>query len=326
MNTSPDLSAFTSRLHLRGHLVFDSALRVGAARTTAVDQPDSPVLRDAAGRPYVPGSSLKGALRSYTESLLRTLQIHPGIEDRNLACMSVGKPMQRPKNDAEDHLCLTQGEVSVLKRVAPDRWHTDEDVSDVLRARLPNPEELAADLCAKSEEAVLDGVLRDLSCWTCRLFGSPWLASKVLIRDLPLTVDFAERTEIRDGVGIDRDTGRAAAGLKYQFEVVPVGAAFDLDLLVENASPAELGVLWLGLRGFEQGYVLMGGAKSRGLGRCTLKVDWRMSEHVTADTLFDSLFPSDQQEGVGESLQDEPRRWMAAFVEAVGAEQSTPAS
>lgn len=47
-----------------------SGLRVGAGRRPA-DSTDAPLLRDPAGLPWIPGSSLKGVLRSAAERFLR---------------------------------------------------------------------------------------------------------------------------------------------------------------------------------------------------------------------------------------------------------------
>lgn len=327
MSVSPDLSTFTSRLHLYGRLTFDSALRIGASRSGAVDEPDLPVLRTADGRPYIPGSSFKGALRTYIESVLRTLQARPDLSDRNLACLSVGKPQARPADDPTPFLCLTQSEVSVLKEVAPTNWHTSTKIPGALQTRLADAAHRRSEVEQRDEKAVLDWTLRDLSCWTCRLFGSSWLASKVLIKDLMVHEETFYHTEIRDGVGIDRDSGRAADGAKYQFEVVPVGTTFRLDVLVENAPEAELGLLWLGINAFEQGQVLMGGAKSRGLGWSRLTLDWNTCRYVTADTLLDTLLPpiegAQSDQSAQENLSAQPRQWVRAFFQAIGATPTT---
>jgi len=324
MKASPDLSTFTSRLHLSGRLTFDSALRIGASRSIAVDEPDMPVLRTADGMPYIPGSSFKGALRSYIEAVLRTLQTRSSLRDRNLACLSVGKTPSRPADDPQSALCLTQGEVSALKDISPIGWHTSKRIPHTLKARLPSTGQIQADIRQWSEEAVLDRTLRDLSCWTCRVFGASWLASKALFKDLVLDEQTFYRTEVRDGVAIDRDSGRAAGRAKYQFEVVPVGAAFRLDVLVENATEAELGLLWLGINAFEQGHVLIGGAKSRGLGWCKLALNWDECHYVTADMLLDALLPSsdDLRASAQQDLRTQPRQWIVAFFEAIGAKSA----
>jgi CRISPR-associated RAMP protein (TIGR02581 family) len=319
MTISPDLSTFTTRLHFQGCLVFESALRIGAQKSQAVDEPDLPVLRNAAGLPYIPGSSFKGALRSYVEAVARALQARPGMQEHNLACLPVGKASERPAQDPIPDICLFQSEVSLLKQVKPQEWHTSGKMPSELVNRLPSAAVIQNDVTAHGEGQVVDRTLRDLSCWTCRIFGAPWLASKVLIRDLVLVPETFFRTEIRDGVGIDRDTGRAASGLKYQFEIVPAGAAFGLELLVENATEAELGLLWLGVSAFERGEVLMGGARSRGLGWCKLTPEWTASRYVTAENLLDILLRPAEM-GVLPDLSQAPPGWLSAFAVAIGAQ------
>jgi CRISPR-associated RAMP protein (TIGR02581 family) len=60
-----------SRVRLTGTLQLVTALHLGAGK--GVDGTDMPVLKDAEGFPFIPGASLKGVLRSTTESLLRAL-------------------------------------------------------------------------------------------------------------------------------------------------------------------------------------------------------------------------------------------------------------
>jgi CRISPR-associated RAMP protein (TIGR02581 family) len=100
-----------------------------------------------------------------------------------------------------------------------------------------------------------------------QVFGAPWLAGKVQIRDLTVVPGawFGQYQE-RDGVGIDRDTETASGGAKYDFQVVPAGTPFQFQAVMENAEDWQLGLLVLGLNQFEQGQVPLGGARSRGLG------------------------------------------------------------
>lgn len=127
------------------------------------------------------------------------------------------------------------------------------------------------------------------SCTACRLFGSPWLASRVHFQDAMLVNGEAlpRLIEVRDGVGIDRDLGTAKPKVKFDFEVVPAGAEFGLRILVENAEEWEIGLLLLVLRTVERGELPVGGKTTRGLGwakLCDLKV-----ECVTRDNLLDYL-------------------------------------
>jgi CRISPR-associated RAMP protein (TIGR02581 family) len=275
---SPDMSRFTSRFHYRGRLVFDSAHRIGAERSLAVDAPDTPILRTIDGLPYIPGSSIKGAWRSYTEAVLRTLQESRGH----------GKFASDP----------------LVQKGVPEYGLTDEKVRNI-----------KTDFRDRSQDE-LDAYLRRESTWTERLFGNAALSSKALIKDAYIDRATWLRSEVRDGVAIDRDSGRAGDGLKYQFEVVPAGAAFPLEIVVENASPAELGLVVLGIRAFERGEILLGGAKSRGLGWCHLESDnWSNCRYVTAENLLDYLLG----DSTGIGLVDEPviNGWISVLRESI---------
>jgi CRISPR-associated RAMP protein (TIGR02581 family) len=73
-------------------------------------------------------------------------------------------------------------------------------------------------------------------------------------------------TEVRDGVGIDRDLGSAKTGIKYDFETVPAGAKFRITIVVENAEEWEAGLLLLALKAIEKGELPIGGKTTRGPG------------------------------------------------------------
>jgi len=249
-----DFSIFTSRLHVIGTLQLQTAMRIGAGGVSGATEQDLPVLKDLVGRPYIPGSSFKGAYRAHLERLLRG--IHP-----RLACISVPRA-EKPSPDTAG--CLTQQEVGDLK-------------DEIERRFRDRPAEGDAALCQ---------TLLERSCRVCRLCGAPWLASKLMVRDMPV----AEATWfghylVRDGVGIDRDTETAAANLKYDFEAVPAGTEFAFELVVDNATETELGLALLGLREFEDGLVTLGGGRSRGLGKVKLALDWPGAKLVTRDGL-----------------------------------------
>lgn len=62
---------FKNRLEITGTLTTVTALRISAGRSTEPIGSDLPVIKDALGKPLIPGSSFKGALRSRLESFLR---------------------------------------------------------------------------------------------------------------------------------------------------------------------------------------------------------------------------------------------------------------
>jgi CRISPR-associated RAMP protein (TIGR02581 family) len=234
----------TRQVRLRGQLVTCTALRVGAGRSYDALGDDLPVVKDALGRPVIPGSSLKGALRAYAESLLRTLE--PMVQShgkQQLSCYPLTAP------------CLSNDEVTAIK-----------------------------------QERGADDRLWEESCWACRLFGAPWLASQMWVRDLPVREDtWFERFGHRDGVSIDRDTGTAQSQKRYTFELVPEETAFDFDSVVDGASDAEMGLLLLTLEGVRNRQILLGGARSRGLGDVVLNVEWDAVEEITPGNALETL-------------------------------------
>lgn len=62
---------FKDRLELTGTLTTVTALRISKGRSLEPIGADLPVVKDALGRPLIPGSSFKGAMRSRLESFLR---------------------------------------------------------------------------------------------------------------------------------------------------------------------------------------------------------------------------------------------------------------
>src|SRR5919112_6477261 len=59
---------FIGKLILEGDLHCETGLHIGAGKgTLEIGGADNPVVKDAFGRPYIPGSSLRGKLRSLLE-------------------------------------------------------------------------------------------------------------------------------------------------------------------------------------------------------------------------------------------------------------------
>ncbi|MGI0493501.1 CRISPR-associated RAMP protein Csx7 [Alkalinema pantanalense CENA528] len=125
----------------------------------------------------------------------------------------------------------------------------------------------------RNDEALTKAILAKTD-QVSQIFGAPWLAGKLQIRDLTVMPGtwFGQYQE-RDGVGIDRDTETAVGGAKYDFQVVPAGTVFQFQAVIENAEDWQLGLLMLGLNQFEREQVPLGGARSRGLGVVKLEIE-----------------------------------------------------
>ncbi|MCZ7575154.1 MAG: RAMP superfamily CRISPR-associated protein [Ardenticatenaceae bacterium] len=260
-----DTRHLRKRYIVRGRLVLETALHVGTGRAVS-PLTDSPILRDAAGRPLIPGSSMKGAFRATVERIAPNL---PGywscaLDDDVANCLS---PQRSPLGDAYRAVRAYLGRAIPSQPVADDE---DAKLAHDALEKLGHPEWTDKNIGEEDLLRLLDEHL----CDTCKLFGSPYLASKVHFQDLPVrTNEWLEVTEIRDGVGIDRDSERAVEQIKFDFEVVPSETAFDFGLVVENPTERDLGLLAVGLSECTNGMVRLGGIRSRGLGACRLKLD-----------------------------------------------------
>jgi CRISPR-associated RAMP protein (TIGR02581 family) len=103
---------FKNRLEITGVLTNITALRISSGRSTEPIGSDLPVMKDAFGRPLIPGSSFKGALRSRLESFLRgilgdnpKLVANPAVEEE---WSITSQEMKKLKEDFPNDLQLTE--------------------------------------------------------------------------------------------------------------------------------------------------------------------------------------------------------------------------
>lgn len=222
-----------NRYVFRGKLVMETALHIGGGRAT-LSSSDSPVVLTPDQKPFIPGSSFKGALRSTVEKIVPTLP-----ELWTCALIELSEDELKEERRQGKKICSTvrQGEITQEKRDNPGN---------------------AANIQKKA--------INDL-CSTCRLFGSPFTAARLNVNDLYMPKEeWSGVIQTRDGVAIDRDSEKAKDRLKYDFEVVPASASFDLEIVLENATEQDLQMICVGLSEYVHGFGVIGGKRSRGLG------------------------------------------------------------
>jgi CRISPR-associated RAMP protein (TIGR02581 family) len=276
------------RFEFTGILTTETGLHIGSGQGDFTT--DACFVRTGAGQPYIPGSSFKGALRSTVERMsaslpgrLRTCLLDAsGPGDRN--CPTVHKGWQAAFSQERERGLNEDGIAAWLYGGAGGRF----------------------------SHVTL--------CDTCRLFGSPYVASKVSMHDLYLTT--TTHTEVRHGVGIDRDTGTARAQIKFDYETLPAQVPFDFKLVVEELDEREeargLGLLCCGLREFERGRVALGGNRSRGLGACRLQLTQiTESELGDAGAWLDRLLGAPTPRGVHMHIGQAVDRFGDARIQAL---------
>ncbi|MCI4660336.1 MAG: RAMP superfamily CRISPR-associated protein [Neomegalonema sp.] len=134
-------------------------------------------------------------------------------------------------------------------------------------------------------------------------------ASHLAIDDAPICAHSQIRPEIRDGVGIDRVTGTAADGIKYDREVLPAGSFFTFELRVNLTTAACKKVhliethLKALMNALASGQIRIGAAKTRGLGRLALldprleRLEWAKADVLAS--LVSAPAPADRGDGPG---------------------------
>ncbi|MCI9368957.1 MAG: CRISPR-associated RAMP protein [Lachnospiraceae bacterium] len=238
---------FVSRYIIEGELVLVTALHIGAAED--VFKPGgckNPFFRNATGQPLIPGSSLKGAMRSFLEQYLSS---------------ESGKERLPKEMDYRRDICNEEKPCADAKN---DKW-----LEKLLKGREKDSQkQLSNYLFGIEGEKKENGKL----CIICRLFGSQYTAAKFSVRDAGVIKEsFQEKFEIRSGVAIDRNFGTSIDGKKFETEVVPEGTCFSFRAILENGDEVEWKIIQDILHAMELGMIPIGGMKSRGLGEVKLR-------------------------------------------------------
>jgi CRISPR-associated protein Csm3 len=182
---------FENRLFITAELVAKTGMRVGgggqAAKPTASDLP---VMKTIDGKPFIPGSSLRGVLRSHVERIVRAFE-------------DVGKGRGACYPLDEKTRCVRKDQIDLWGKEWFEKLRRETDAVKHLDMAQRYDLERASWIWTKT-------------CRACQVFGSPWLASRVRVSDLPC-LNGAE-AETRDAVAIDRDKETVAN--KYDFEAL----------------------------------------------------------------------------------------------------------
>lgn len=232
-----------NRYCFEGELELVTALRISSGN--ASDETDAPFIRTFDKTPYIPGSSLRGAIRSEVERILASVGTTAGLKSCTLF---------------EEDCCAEKARKFLLEL---DKNERNQDTHE----KNTKNERIAA-------------IVKDTLCDVCKLFGSTVYASRLTIEDaLPVGVEGDKIPKhIRDGVGIDRDTGAAKDGAKFDYEVIePVktGLTFLFKMTAENITVTgdtgnDRKLINLILSLLKHG-LHVGGKRAGGLGKIKLK-------------------------------------------------------
>jgi CRISPR-associated RAMP protein (TIGR02581 family) len=260
-------------------------VKSGEQSTSGPDMAPVVTYRNGRREVFIPGSSLKGVFRSHIEKIISSLQ--PGV-----VCY--------PFEGVEERQVGQEGRQQDFRDSCGGSFNRYSKQSERHRQFLEERTDL----------------VYQASCPVCRLFGSTGFIGRIAISDAYLIRDEINDTylvedkitERRDGVGIDRLTGGASHGAKFELKVVRTGVVFETEIHLRNFEIWQLGMLFVILDDLQDELIHIGSGRSRGLGRvrATLserQVSGRPGGFVTS-ALLDSQEPVDQLWGLGRWLND----------------------
>jgi CRISPR-associated RAMP protein (TIGR02581 family) len=270
---------FTLRITTTGPLLIKS----GRATISGPDMTPVLTFRNGQQEVFLPGSSLKGVFRSHVEKIVCSLK-------PRVVCYPFSDNREKDINLEQRRRDYRDSCGAIFTNLAKK----DEDKRQELDART---EYIYAN-----------------SCPTCRLFGSTGFIGRLAISDAYL----ASRsiTEQRDGVGIDRLTGGASHGAKFELEVVSTGVVFETDIHLRNFEIWQLGMLFAVLQDMQDELIRLGSGRSRGLGQVKAEISQqgrhgRLGGFVTSSLQrgANNEEPANQLWGLGRWLGDQARSY-----------------
>lgn len=229
---------FKNRYLITGEVVATTAIHIGAAQNEFIPNGNkNPFFRNAEDLPIIPGSSLKGMMRSFMEQILTS--------DCGAEIFCGGNTC------SEEEPCVNNKSGEYKKLLESKEADAERKLSHYLYGGEGT-----------------DGKL----CTVCRLFGSTNNSAKLFVRDAKVIEStFQSDFEIRSGVSIDRDLGKSKNNQLYNLEVVPEGTSFEFYAILENADEREWVSVKKLLQAMKLGMISIGGMKSRGLGGMELQ-------------------------------------------------------
>ena len=262
-----DFSTFKNKYILTGKIVVLNALHIGSGREK--DDRDAPFISlDDDKNFYIPGSTFRGYLSTKLE---RFLDSGNGFKIKNN-----GEEL----NEADVKLIFGYTNLDKLETKINDK---DNEKDRKLK---------------ENNRKIQDRIIRKLNAKNLDEVKS--LAGRIHVSDMPVLKDVKYVT--RDGIKIDRNTGATKKGAKFDYDVVPAGTEFDLNIELENIENYQLDLIGLALNDIlKDNGDLFGGKTSRGIGKCRLK-DLKM-KYVTSDDkeklkkyIFEGKFPYEIKE------------------------------
>lgn len=196
------------------------------------------------GTSILPGSSLRGVLRSQAERIARTLATYDAWHTKQ-------SPEERRDKFGE-----------ICPACNPLTTKTDDPVASCNSF-------IKSTLTMQDRQTLEEKGAEEKLCLACRLFGSPWNGSRLRVEDASLIPGTGQQ-KVLDFLAIDRFTGGGRDGAKFD-AVALWRPQFKVRLFLENPEGWELGWLALTLRDLHEGLATVGFGAAKGFGRVSIQ-------------------------------------------------------
>jgi CRISPR/Cas system CSM-associated protein Csm3 (group 7 of RAMP superfamily) len=231
-----------------------------------------------AERQYIPGSSLKGVLRTRAEKIVRTLSFcRRGVDT------TTDEGYRTAQTSYAERICacaVTHSEQDG-DFPEPERLLACFGTVEKQRAAQRKAREIAA---SQQKDTTFARALYDKSCVTCRLFGNTMMQGRLHVGDTTLVAE--PQPKLFDHVAIDRFHGGAEDKQKFDTRpLMPTATVdanhnppptfqpmFSLRLHLERFEPWMLGLLGYLLKDLRTADLRLGHATHRGYGRIRGKI------------------------------------------------------
>lgn len=226
----------------------------------------APLLRSGGAEKLavLPGSSLRGVLRSQAERIARTM-----------ATLDAWGDSTEMNADAATRFVATCPACNPLI----------SDVSGPVASCSSHVKGLSSD----KRETIDRMGAEEQVCLACRLFGSTWNGSRLRVEDAVMehvSLVSAQDPRVLDFLAIDRFTGGGRDSAKYDAAVF-WNPTFRVRIFLENPESWELGWLFLALRDLHDGLTTVGFGGSKGFGRSMIQeIDLTLGAIDPADALL----------------------------------------
>jgi CRISPR/Cas system CSM-associated protein Csm3 (group 7 of RAMP superfamily) len=223
--------------------------------------------RDGSNKVYIPGSSLKGILRTRAEKIIRTLNFYRGYA--NIAAAEADSDAETKYEERITACAITHAEDSRMRLKAcfgdPERQETVKKYA---------AKKKKAAIANKQKESPIAPEIYHHSCPTCRVFGNSMMRGRLTCSEATPVVTLSPK--LFDHVAIDRFTGGAADAKKFDTRpLMPITnpadlsyeKAFTFTLHLERPELWMFGMLGHLLKDLNSADIRIGHATRRGYGR-----------------------------------------------------------